>query len=267
LSSEKISSAGPFYYHGNKLGILLLHGGGGGTAVDLKPIAEDLYKKSGFTTKVPLLPGFGTSPTILRKIQISDWLNAVLVEFESLKDTCEQVIVGGHSMGGVLAFLLASETNVDGLFSISTPIAIKGFLPKLVPILNLFIKYHSIDSDKLREETNYEWIGYDEIPLNIVPKIRKLMKTMKNRLSKIKCPIILFQGVLDDQIKKNSMGYIFEHVNSKIKYKIWLENNQHSILKCPDHEIIIRELNEFIIKNIFGTIKNKNVNNIHGINI
>jgi carboxylesterase len=252
LISEKISGAGPFYYKGNKLGVLLLHGGGGGTAVDLKPIAEDLYKKSGFTIKVPLLPGYGTSPTNLSKIQISDWLNAVLREFESLKDTCDQVIVGGHSMGGVLAFLLASESMVDGLFSISTPIAIKGFLPKLVPILNLLIKYHSIDSDKLREETNYEWIGYDEIPLNIVPKIRKLIKIMKRKLGKIKCPVILFQGKLDDQIKENSMEYIFEHVSSKIKYKIWLQNNQHSILKCPDHNIIIRELNEFIIKNIWN---------------
>ena len=117
MSSEKISGAGPFYYKGNNLGILLLHGGGGGTAVDLRPIAEDLNNGGGFTTKVPLLPGFGTSPTILRSIQISDWLNAVITEFESLKDTCDQVIVGGHSMGGVLAFLLASEVKVDGLFS------------------------------------------------------------------------------------------------------------------------------------------------------
>jgi carboxylesterase len=252
LSSEKISGVGPFYYEGNKLGILLLHGGGGGTAVDLMPIAEDLHKMSGFTIKVPLLPGYGTSPSILRKTQISDWINMGLTEFESLKDDCDQVIVGGHSMGGVLAFILASEIKVDGLFSISTPIAIKGFLPKLVPILNLFIKYHSIDSDKLREETNGEWIGYDEIPLNIVPKIRELIKIMKNRLDKIKCPTILFQGKLDEQIKKNSIEYIFEHISSKIKHKIWLENNQHSILRCPDHNIIVKELNEFIIKNIWN---------------
>jgi len=252
LSSEKISGAGPFYYKGNKLGILLLHGGGGGTAIDLKPIAEDLNKRGGYTIKVPLLPGYGTSPRDLREIEISDWLEEVLTEYKSLKEICEQVIVGGHSMGGILALILASEVIVDGLFSIATPIAIKGFLPKLVPLFNLFIKYHSIDSDKLRAETNYEWIGYDKIPLNIAPKIKKLTKIMKNRLIEIKCPIILFQGNLDEQIVKGSMEYIYRHVSSEVKQKIWLENNQHSILRCPDHDIIIKELNEFITKNIWN---------------
>ena len=252
MSSEKISGAGPFYYKGNKLGILLLHGGGGGTAIDLKPIAEDLNKRGGYTIKVPLLPGYGTSPRDLREIEISDWLEEVLTEYKSLKEICEQVIVGGHSMGGILALILASEVIVDGLFSIATPIAIKGFLPKLVPLFNLFIKYHSIDSDKLRAETNYEWIGYDKIPLNIAPKIKKLTKIMKNRLIEIKCPIILFQGNLDEQIVKGSMEYIYRHVSSEVKQKIWLENNQHSILRCPDHNIIIKELNEFITKNIWN---------------
>jgi carboxylesterase len=252
LSSEKISGAGPFYYKGNKLGILLLHGGGGGTAVDLKPIAEDLNKEGGYTTKVPLLPGYGTSTKDLREIEISDWLKMALTEFKSLKNTCNQVIVGGHSMGGILALILASEVIVDGLFSIATPIAIKGFLPKLVPFFNLFIKYHSIESDKLREETDNEWIGYDEIPLNIVPKIKKLITVMKNGLVQIHCPIILFQGKLDDQIEKKSMEYIYKHISSQIKQKVWLENNQHSILRCPDHNIIIKELNEFITKNIWN---------------
>jgi carboxylesterase len=252
LSSEKISGAGPFYYNGNKLGILLFHGGGGGTAVDLKPIAEDLNKEGGYTTKVPLLPGYGTSPRDLREIEISNWLKVVLTEFKSLKEICDQVIVGGHSMGGILALILASEVTVDGLFSIATPIAIKGFLPKLVPLFNLFIKYHSIDSDKLKAESNHEWIGYDKVPLNIAPKIKKLITIMKNGLIEIKCPIILFQGNLDEQIVKGSMEYIYKHVSSKMKQKIWLENNQHSILRCPDHDIIIKELNEFINKNIWN---------------
>ena len=251
MSIEKLSGAGPFYYEGNELGILLFHGGGGGTAADLKPLARDLHKEFGFTIKVPLLPGYGTSPTDLRKVEVSSWLDAILNEYELLKKKCTKIVIGGHSMGGILGFILASKIKVDGLISIATPIAIRGFLPKLAPIFSLFIKFHRIDSDTLRSESNNEWIGYDEIPLNIVSKINNLLKIMKNNLKQIECPVLLFQGRLDDQIAINSMEELYENIRSKIKRRVYLENNGHPILNCPDHNILVRDIISFINKNIW----------------
>jgi esterase/lipase len=80
----------------------------------------------------------------------------------------------------------------------------------------------------------------------MLPKVKKLMKEMEKSLLKITCPIIMFQGRLDSVIKKESMNYIFESVSSKIKRKIWLENNDHPILDSPDHEQIVLELEKFI---------------------
>ena len=253
MNNEKITGAGPFYYEGNELGLLLFHGGGGGTAADLKPLALDLHEECGFTIKVPLLPGYGTSPTDLRKVQVTTWLDATLNEYELLKKTCTKIVVGGHSMGGILSFILASKVKVDGLISIATPLAIRGFLPKIAPIMDIFVKFHRIDSDSLRSESNNEWIGYDEIPLNIVAKINKLLKIMKNNLDQIDCPVLLFQGRLDDQIAINSMEDLYRNMRSKIKRKIYLEKNQHSILHCPDHNIIVNETMNFIKKNIWDS--------------
>lgn len=253
MSIEKLSGAGPFCYEGNELGILLFHGGGGGTAADLKPLAIDLHKECGFTIKVPLLPGYGTSPADLREVQVSTWLDAILNEYELLKKKCTKIIIGGHSMGGILSFILASKVKVDGLISIATPIAIKGILPKLVPIFNLFIKFHRTDSDSLRSESNNKWIGYDEIPLNIMSKINKLLKIMKNNLDQIDCPVLLFHGRLDDKIAINNMEDLYGKIRSKIKRKIYLENNQHPILNCPDHDIIVGEIINFINENIWNT--------------
>ena len=255
MTIKKIPGAGPFYYEGNELGLLLLHGGGGGTAADLKPLALDLHKECGFTIKVPLLPGYGTSSTELRNVQVHTWLEAILNEYELLKKKCTKIVIGGHSMGGVLGYILASKVKIDGLISIATPIAIRGFLPKLAPILALFIKFHRIDSETLRRESNNEWIGYDEIPINIVTKINTLLKIMKNNLDKISNPVLLFQGRLDDQIAVNSMEDLYRNISSKIKSKIYLENNQHPILNCPDHDIIVREIINFINKNIWTTSK------------
>lgn len=245
-NSKILPGAGPFYFDGNKIGILMIHGGGGGTCADLKGLAEDLNKAKGYTIHVPLLPGFGTSPEELRKTAISAWKTTLEEELNKIKENCEKVIVGGHSMGGILTLIMAAQNDFDGIFTISTPIGIRRFGFKLVPLIKLFMKYHSISSDKFREETNNQWVGYDKIPINIAIKIKKLMREMKENLFRIYCPAILFQGCLDSEIKKVSMDYIYANINSKRKNKIWLENNTHSILESPDHHIIFSELLEFI---------------------
>lgn len=238
--------AGPFYFEGNNIGILLIHGGGGGTCADLKPLAEDLHMKGGYTINIPLLPGYGTTPKDLKKTRIDYWKSAINRELSILIDKCDKVIVGGHSMGGVLTLILAANYNLDGIFTISAPIGVQRFLFHLVPLFKIFVKYHTIDSEQFKKDTNGKWVGYDKIPLNIATKLKKLMREMKKSLSEIKCPALIFQGKLDSEIKSNSIDYIYDNIASKKKRKIWLENNDHPILDNPDHKQIVLELIKFI---------------------
>ncbi|MFX0104136.1 MAG: alpha/beta hydrolase [Candidatus Hodarchaeota archaeon] len=238
--------AGPFYFEGSKIGILMIHGGGGGTCADLKPLAEDLHKKGGYTVKVPLLPGYGSSPEDLKNTQIDEWKSALEQEVRTLMNTCDKIIVGGHSMGGVLTLILASNYYFDGIFTISAPIGARSFLIHIVPLFKIFVKYHKIPSEQFRKDTHGKWVGYDKIPVNIGIKAKKLMKEMKYSLIEINCPILLFQGRLDSDIKKESMDYIFRNISSKNKRKIWLEHNDHPILDSPDHNQIVSELLNFI---------------------
>ncbi len=241
-----IPGAGPFYFEGNNIGILLIHGGGGGTCADLKPLAEDLHKKGGYVINVPLLPGYGTTPKDLKDTPIDYWKSKINEELSKLKAKCENIIVGGHSMGGVLALLVAANNNVEGIFTISTPIGVQRFLIHLVPLFKRFVKYHTVDSEQFKRDTNGKWIGYDKIPLNIATKLKSLIKEMKKSLSDISCPILIIQGRLDSDIKKNSMDYIFNNIKSKKKRRIWLENSKHPILDNPDHKQIVLELVKFI---------------------
>ncbi|MHA1490814.1 MAG: alpha/beta hydrolase [Promethearchaeota archaeon] len=248
-SLKIIPGAGPFYYDGNdekKTGILMIPGGGGGTCADLKPLAEDLNREKGYVVHVPLLPGFGTTPEDLRNATISAWKEALYKELDLIKQKCERVIVGGHSLGGVFTLILAGNNDLDGIFTISAPTGLRGIAPKLVPIVKFFMKYHAVSSEELKKETNGKWVGYDKIPLNVVAKYKNLINEMKVLLPEIQCPAILFQGRLDSVIKKSSMDEIFKKIWSKKKIKIWLENNDHPILCCPDHEQIVSELINFI---------------------
>lgn len=238
--------AGPFYFEGNNIGILLIHGGGGGTCADLKPLAEDLHMKGGYTINIPLLPGYGTTPKDLKNTRIDYWKSAINRELSILIEKCDKIVVGGHSMGGVLILILAANYNLDGIFTISAPIGVQRFLFHLVPLFKIFVKYHTIDSEQFKKDTNGKWVGYDKIPLNIATKLKKLMREMKKSLSEIKCPTLIFQGKLDSEIKSNSIDYIYDNITSKKKRKIWLENNDHPILDSPDHKQIVLELIKFI---------------------
>jgi len=246
LTQETLPGAGPFYFQGNKTGILMIPGGGGGTCADLKYIADDIHNKTGFTIHIPLLPGFGTSPKDLKNTLIVAWENALNEEIQLLEEKCDKLIVGGHSMGGVLALILADKYELDGIFTISAPTGIKAIGSKLVPLLKIFIKYYPVDSAKFKKETNNKWVGYNKIPLNQVTKMKKLIKQMKQILPNIKCPALLLQGRLDSAIKTNSMDYIDEKIGSIVKKKLWLENNDHPILESPDHDKIVSELINFV---------------------
>jgi carboxylesterase len=245
-NKEILPGAGPFYFKGNNTGIILIHGGGGGTCADLKPLAEDLHSEGGFTISIPLLPGYGTTPQDLRNIQIENWKSVLYNEFCILHDRCDKIFVGGHSMGGVLTLILAANYNLDGIFTISAPIGIQNLLFYLVPLFKIFIKYHSIDSERFIKDTKGKWVGYNKIPLNIATKLKRLIKEMKLSLNKIDCPALIFQGKNDSEIKKKSMEYIFKSIKSNNKKKVWLPNNDHPILESPDHEKLVSELIKFL---------------------
>jgi carboxylesterase len=248
-TKEILHGAGPFYFKGNKLGVLMIHGGGGGTCADLKPLAEDLHQKGGYTVSLPLLPGYGTTPEDLKTTGIEDWKKFLNTQISNLMDNCDKIIIGGHSMGGLLTLILAANNSFDAIFTIGAPVGIANFLVYFVPFFSIFVKYHTIDSDQFKNDTKGKWVGYNKIPLNIAKKAKKLIKEMKEKLNEIRCPAIIFQGRLDTDIKMNSLDYIFANIKSKIKRKLWLENSYHPILDSPDHDHIVSELIYFIKEN------------------
>ncbi len=241
-----LPGAGPFYFEGNEVGVIIIHGGGGGTCADLKPLAEALHQKEGWTVRLPLLPGFGTTPEDLRLTPISVWKSFLDEEIKVLKQKCKKVFVGGHSMGGLLSLFLATKHKLNGIFSISAPKSIKGAAVKLAPVFSLIIKYHPTEAERFRRETHGEWVGYDLIPINIVKKMKSLLNEVKRILHQVTCPALLMQGRLDTVIGKRSMDYIFDNIKSQKKKRVWLERMGHPILFSAESSQIELNIIKFI---------------------
>ena len=108
-----------------QIGVLLIHGLTG-TPVEMKPLAKYL-KHLGYRVEVPLLAGHGAGHEDLLTTKWQDWLESVRKPLNSLTTECEEVVIVGLSVGGLLGVLLAGENpNVRGLVLLSFALGIPG---------------------------------------------------------------------------------------------------------------------------------------------
>src|SRR5438067_848466 len=99
--------AEPFYYKGDRVGCLLIHGFTG-TPNELRWLGEQLAG-DGRTVLGVRLAGHGTSEADMNHTRWSDWYQSALDGYRQLRAECERVIVGGLSMRGMLSALLAAR--------------------------------------------------------------------------------------------------------------------------------------------------------------
>lgn len=91
---------------GNRVGVMLIHGLGG-TPLEVKSIARGL-NASGFTVHCCQLAGHCGSEEDLLATDRHDWFASVEAALTILEQRCTTIVVGGLSMGAILALRLAA---------------------------------------------------------------------------------------------------------------------------------------------------------------
>jgi carboxylesterase len=129
----------PFFFEGNKIGILLIHGFTGAPGT-VKAIGEAL-NKDGYTVSGIRLPGHGTHIKDMEKASWHDWLKTSRNGALELKERCDKIIVCGLSMGGLLALILASELPVSGVATFAAAMELHDRLSKHAWFLKLFVRF------------------------------------------------------------------------------------------------------------------------------
>lgn len=89
--------------------MLLLHGFGD-TPQSLHYLAADLHAR-GYDVRAPLLPGHGRTVEALDATSHTEWLALARAELAAMRARCRWVALGGLSMGGALAAVLAAEVR------------------------------------------------------------------------------------------------------------------------------------------------------------
>lgn len=228
-----------FHWHKGKIGILLIHGFTA-TSVEVRTLARFLFEK-GYTVSGPLLPGHGTTPEDLNQQKWESWVEAAENSFNELSRECDQVFVGGESMGAVISLWLAAQHhNISGLLLFAPAIQVNSlglsrFLSPFIPYLN-----------KKNNDDSMLWQGYTVNPLKAATQFFKLQTIVKSQLKTISQPTLILQGKLDTTIDPESAQIVYDSIVSKDKKILWLANSTHCILLDKEFEFAAQECEKFI---------------------
>jgi carboxylesterase len=202
----------------------------------MKEFARQLHEKIGMTVLLPSLTGFGTRPEDLIEVTLDTWLTDAQLGIKRLMETCKQLFILGHSAGGVLALLTASERKeIVGLVTWAAPYAVQtrllSVLPVLtsIPLLRRVIpkKHESTAPEWLKEKG---WVGYDWIPTSIGLVMHEGLKRMKKALNQVSCPALIIQGTADESITRDSAEKIIRGLGSERKELYLIEGAHHPMM-------------------------------------
>jgi carboxylesterase len=232
-----------FFLPAGPAGIFLAHGYTA-TAAEVRLLAEKLHEK-GYTVAGPLLAGHGTSPQDLNCANWQEWVTNGQELLDRLFETCQQVWVGGESMGGVLALCLAAKNpKVKGLLLYAP--AIKLTMTTIDKI-KLYLVAPFIEQNPRSGLDNPDtWQGYPAVPLKGVIQLLRFQQAAVPLLPKITQPVLIFQGRLDRTTAPQAGEIIMNAVSSEVKEHHWMEKSHHTLILDVELDEITARTIEFI---------------------
>ncbi len=230
-------------------GILLIHGFCG-SARQMRFLAEGLHN-AGYTVSVPLLPGHGSTVQQMRRSTFRQWHDCARIAYANLREECRTVAVAGHSMGGMLALLLAEEYPVDAVIALSVPMHLSGARGLLSPfslIAAPFIPYLRWPGAR-KYPDNFlleDHIGYETLPVAKVSDLFYLMRRARRNLFAVTAPIMTIQSSDDPTVSASSPRIILSGVSSAVKKHVPLSCSGHLIPLGPERNKVLSEMLSFL---------------------
>ena len=221
-----LPGAEPFSCEGGDVAVLLCHGFTG-CPQSLRPWAEHLAAE-GLTVRVPRLPGHGTSWQELNLTRWPDWYAAVERELLALAATHRAVVVGGRSMGGALALLLAQRHPgaVAGLALVNPAVRLTDRRFAALPLARrLTPSLAGIGSDIRRQDVTE--LAYDRTPLHALASTLRMYAEVERDLPQVTQPLLLMRSAVDHVVPTSSPRLVLAKVSSTDVTDVVLHDSYH----------------------------------------
>ncbi len=232
-----------FFWEGGPVAFLLSHGYTASTA-EVRMLGRFLHKQ-GYTVSGPLLPGHMTTPQDMNRCRWQDWAGTLEEAYQQLAARCEQVFIGGESMGALLALYLASQyPEAMGLLIYAPALRIDATKAFFAPFLAPFVPYVR----KKQIEPADRWQGYRVNPVPALVQMIRLQREVRDRLPNIRQPLLLVQGRLDTDIDLRGVDMLYQEIGSTQKELHWMEHSRHAVILDGEFEQVAELTQRFVEK-------------------
>jgi carboxylesterase len=247
MPAPLIPGAGGYFFEGGEPGCLLLHGFTG-TPQNVRPLADYLARR-GLTVSVPRIAGHGTSVEDLDETGPDEWLATAEQALADLRKSCQQIVVGGISLGGTYTLELGRRhSDLLGIVVMAAPILDIEALEPVVADPNrpkaITAPWASVGG--LTNDIASGGIVYLEMPLAALERGMGLIRRVREGLPEVGCPTLLIYGDGDQIVDKANGPYALKHLGTSNKRLLPLADSAHEVTLDNDRERIMVEVYDFI---------------------
>lgn len=269
------------FFEGGRTGILLIHGLGG-TPAELKVVASGLQKE-GFTVSCCELAGHCGKEEDLIETGWQDWASSVDAALDALREKCDTVLVGGLSMGAILALHAAAKNprKVAGLLLYAPTLWYDGFsVPWYAFLLKWLIntpigqRYrfkerepYGIKDDRIRRlimramgQGNSAEAGLASTPSQSLKELWDLVDEVMPELPSIKSPALIVHAREDDISDLSNTIYLQRKLGGLVDALV-LDDSYHIVTIDKQRSLVIDRSAAFArwIERLASPVRDKSV--------
>jgi carboxylesterase len=257
--------------------VLLLHGLTG-SPTELGYLAYSLRYRGGHAVRVPRLVNHGQPLGVLARTKWRELYGSAKEAFLEARGLARArqspLVVGGLSLGAVLALLLAAEfpEDIAGAACLSPTLFYDGWnvpwLHRLLPLVNYtplkFFSYFresepfGLRDERLRSKVAEQYekmslhdsgdaasLGYAHFPVRLFCEMRPLIARCKRLLPAVTSPLLLIQAANDDMTGPRNSEFIRDRVGSTRREVVMLEKSYHVVTADLERSAVAEHLQRF----------------------
>lgn len=238
--------AQPFLLEGSEDALLLIHGFTGSPS-HMRYVGDKVHA-AGFTVRGIRLPGHGTSVEDMAQSSGPQWLDACQEAYLEMKRQYRHVSIGGLSMGGILALLLAQAVEPSCVVLFAAAMKYRHWINHLSPVVKYVMPImHSKGRTEDAATFLYDYdYGYADTPVARVQDMTRLQQAAREGLAKVTCPVLAFQSHRDGSVHPDAPELIMRGVSSQVKEICWVDRSPHVLTIGPDRDYVCDRVIDFL---------------------